>query len=111
MKSLLLIIPCSPGDVLMHACFQVLLLCMRAPRSYTREDVVEFHVHGGGICASRVLQACLEAGARRAGPGEFTLRAFLNGRLDLSQVTRLMLRHWIPPHGLFFFVSPTSEET
>jgi tRNA modification GTPase len=64
---------------------EVLALPMRAPRSYTREDVVEFHTHGGGVCAQRVLQLCLEAGARRARPGEFTLRAFLNGRLDLSQ--------------------------
>lgn len=59
---------------------------MLAPRSYTREDVVELHTHGGSVCASRALQACLAAGARRARPGEFTLRAFLNGRLDLSQV-------------------------
>lgn len=59
---------------------------MLAPRSYTREDVLELHTHGGGVCAARALQACLAAGARRARPGEFTLRAFLNGRLDLSQV-------------------------
>ncbi|KAK9918470.1 hypothetical protein WJX75_004296 [Coccomyxa subellipsoidea] len=64
---------------------EVLLLAMLAPRSYTREDVVELHTHGGSVCASRALQACLAAGARRARPGEFTLRAFLNGRLDLSQ--------------------------
>ncbi|EIE18915.1 tRNA modification GTPase TrmE [Coccomyxa subellipsoidea C-169] len=64
---------------------EVLLLAMLAPRSYTREDVVELHTHGGGVCAARALQACLAAGARRARPGEFTLRAFLNGRLDLSQ--------------------------
>ena len=59
---------------------------MGAPRSYTAEDVVEVHTHGGGVCARRVLGALLEAGARGARPGEFTLRAFLNGRLDLSQV-------------------------
>ncbi|GAB4820956.1 hypothetical protein N2152v2_008002 [Parachlorella kessleri] len=64
---------------------EVLLLCMLGPRSYTAEDVVEIHTHGGGICAQRVLRRCLEAGARLARPGEFTLRAFLNGRLDLSQ--------------------------
>lgn len=64
---------------------EVLMLTMLSPRSYTMEDVVEIHTHGGGICAQRVLQLCLEAGARRARPGEFTLRAFLNGRLDLSQ--------------------------
>ena len=59
---------------------------MLAPRSFTAEDVVEFHCHGGGVCARRVLEACMEAGARLAGPGEFSLRAFLNGRLNLSQV-------------------------
>ncbi|EFN58878.1 hypothetical protein CHLNCDRAFT_19706, partial [Chlorella variabilis] len=64
---------------------EVLLLTMLAPRSYTAEDVVEVHTHGGGVSAARVLQRCLEAGARLAQPGEFTLRAFLNGRLDLSQ--------------------------
>ena len=62
-----------------------LLLLMLAPRSYTREDVVEFHCHGGMIAVQQVLQACLAAGARLAQPGEFTLRAFLNGRLDLTQ--------------------------
>lgn len=64
---------------------EVLLIVMRGPRSYTAEDVVEIHAHGGGICASRVLQSCIQAGARLAKPGEFTLRAYLNGRLDLSQ--------------------------
>lgn len=64
---------------------EVLVVPMFAPRSYTREDVIEIQCHGGGICSRRVLQVCLEAGARLAQPGEFTLRAFLNGRLDLSQ--------------------------
>lgn len=64
---------------------EALLLIMKAPRSYTREDVVEFHCHGGIIAVQQVLQLCLEAGARLAQPGEFTLRAFLNGRLDLTQ--------------------------
>lgn len=58
---------------------------MLAPRSYTREDVVELQCHGSDVCLHRVLRACLEAGARLAEPGEFTLRAFLNGRLDLAQ--------------------------
>jgi tRNA modification GTPase len=58
---------------------------MRSPRSYTKEDVVEFHCHGGIIPVQQVLQLCLEQGARLAQPGEFTLRAFLNGRLDLTQ--------------------------
>jgi tRNA modification GTPase len=64
---------------------EALLLIMQAPRSYTREDVIEFHCHGGIIPVQQVLQLCLELGARLAQPGEFTLRAFLNGRLDLTQ--------------------------
>ena len=64
---------------------EALLLLMFAPRSYTREDVVEFHCHGGIMAVQQVLQLCLEQGARLAQPGEFTLRAFLNGRLDLTQ--------------------------
>jgi tRNA modification GTPase len=64
---------------------EALLLLMLAPRSYTREDVVEFHCHGGLIAVQQVLQLCLSQGARLAEPGEFTLRAFLNGRLDLTQ--------------------------
>uniref|UniRef100_UPI0030842D38 tRNA uridine-5-carboxymethylaminomethyl(34) synthesis GTPase MnmE n=1 Tax=Petrachloros mirabilis TaxID=2918835 RepID=UPI0030842D38 len=64
---------------------EALLLLMLAPRSYTREDVIEFHCHGGIMAVQRVLQACLAQGARLAQPGEFTLRAFLNGRVDLTQ--------------------------
>ncbi len=64
---------------------EALLLLMRAPRSYTKEDVVEFHCHGGIMVVQRVLQLCVAAGARLAQPGEFTLRAFLNGRIDLTQ--------------------------
>lgn len=64
---------------------EALLLLMRSPRSYTREDVVEFHCHGGIMAVQQVLQLCLEQGAALAQPGEFTLRAFLNGRLDLTQ--------------------------
>ncbi|MGQ4648310.1 tRNA uridine-5-carboxymethylaminomethyl(34) synthesis GTPase MnmE [Lyngbya aestuarii] len=64
---------------------EALLLIMKAPRSYTREDVVEFHCHGGIVPVQQTLQLCLEQGARLAQPGEFTLRAFLNGRLDLTQ--------------------------
>ncbi|KIZ05706.1 tRNA modification GTPase mnmE [Monoraphidium neglectum] len=63
---------------------------MLAPRSYTREDVIELQVHGGPVCCRRVLRAAIEAGARPARPGEFTLRAFLNGRLDLSQAESVM---------------------
>nr|MCU0537186.1 dihydropteroate synthase [Hydrococcus sp. Prado102] len=69
---------------------EALLLIMQAPRSYTREDVIEFHCHGGIIPVQQVLQLCLELGARLAQPGEFTLRAFLNGRLDLTQGPLLM---------------------
>ncbi|KAE8656300.1 sulfate transporter 1.3-like isoform X1 [Hibiscus syriacus] len=64
---------------------EVLAVPMLAPKSYTREDVVELQCHGSEVCLRRVLMLCLEAGARLAEPGEFTLRAFLNGRLDLSQ--------------------------
>jgi tRNA modification GTPase len=64
---------------------EALLLLMLAPRSYTREDVVEIQCHGGIMAVQQVLQLCLEQGARLAQAGEFTLRAFLNGRLDLTQ--------------------------
>jgi tRNA modification GTPase len=64
---------------------EALLLIMRAPRSYTREDVVEIHSHGGIILVQQILQLCVEQGAKVAEPGEFTLRAFLNGRIDLTQ--------------------------
>jgi tRNA modification GTPase len=64
---------------------EALLLIMLAPRSYTREDVVEIHSHGGIILVQQILQLCVECGAQVAEPGEFTLRAFLNGRIDLTQ--------------------------
>ena len=64
---------------------QVLLGIMKAPHSYTGEDVVEINCHGGSLPVRRCLQRCLEAGLRMAEPGEFTKRAFLNGRMDLSQ--------------------------
>ncbi|QNI69317.1 tRNA uridine-5-carboxymethylaminomethyl(34) synthesis GTPase MnmE [Cyanobium sp. NS01] len=64
---------------------EALLLLMRAPRSFTRETVVELHCHGGLVPVQRVLELVLAAGARRAQPGEFSQRAFLNGRLDLTQ--------------------------
>ncbi len=64
---------------------EVLLLPMLSPRSYTREDVIEFHCHGGIIPVQQILELCLEQGARLANTGEFTLRAFLNGRIDLTQ--------------------------
>jgi tRNA modification GTPase len=64
---------------------EALLLWMQAPRSFTREDVVELHCHGGLVAVQRVLELVLAAGARRAEPGEFSQRAFLNGRLDLTR--------------------------
>jgi tRNA modification GTPase len=69
---------------------EVLLLAMLGPRSYTKEDVIELHCHGGVISGRRVLDACIAAGCRLATRGEFTLRAFLNGRLDLSQAESVM---------------------
>jgi tRNA modification GTPase len=64
---------------------EVVVGLFRAPRSYTREDVVEISCHGGRLSAERVMAAVIAAGARLARPGEFTLRAFLNGRIDLAQ--------------------------
>ncbi|HRI13087.1 MAG TPA: tRNA uridine-5-carboxymethylaminomethyl(34) synthesis GTPase MnmE [Verrucomicrobiota bacterium] len=64
---------------------EVLLTVFRAPRTYTREDTVEISCHGGIVIARLVLETVLAAGARLAEPGEFTQRAFLNGRLDLAQ--------------------------
>jgi len=63
---------------------------MRAPRSYTREDVLELHCHGGYLIVQRVLDACLRAGARLSEAGEFTRRAFLNGRIDLCQAESII---------------------
>ena len=68
---------------------EALLLLMRAPRSFTREDVVELHCHGGLVCVQRVLELVLAAGVRRARPGEFSQRAVLNGRLDLTRAEAL----------------------
>ncbi len=64
---------------------EVLLTVMRAPRTYTREDIVEINCHGGFFPLRQVLELVLEGGARLAEPGEFTQRAFLNGRIDLAQ--------------------------
>jgi len=74
------------GEILDEA----LVVHMKAPRSFTGEDVVEIQSHGGGLILSLVCQACIEAGARLAEPGEFTKRAFLNGRLDLSQAEAVL---------------------
>lgn len=69
---------------------EVMLSVMRAPRTYTREDVVEISCHGGLSAGRKVLEACLASGARLAEPGEFTKRAFLNGRIDLSQAEAVL---------------------
>jgi len=69
---------------------EALLLLMRAPRSFTRETVVELHCHGGLEAVRRVLELVLAAGARRALPGEFSQRAFLNGRLDLTRAEAIV---------------------
>lgn len=64
---------------------EVMVLLMKAPRSYTRENVVEIDCHGGVIVTKKLLEVVIKYGARPAEPGEFTKRAFLNGRIDLSQ--------------------------
>ena len=61
---------------------EVLVSIMRAPKTYTTEDVVEINTHGGIATTNKVLELCLTNGARLAEPGEFTKRAFLNGRID-----------------------------
>ena len=73
----------DPGDG--SVLDEVMATCMLAPNSYTCEDTVEIYGHGGAVSLQAVLKALLASGARAAGPGEFTLRAFLNGRMDLSQ--------------------------
>ena len=69
---------------------EVLLVYMQAPKTYTREDVVEIHCHGGMIPVRRILELLMKKGARLAEPGEFTKRAFLNGRIDLAQAEAVM---------------------
>ncbi len=69
---------------------EVMVSVMRAPRSYTAEDVVEIHCHGGILITNRILELVIETGVRLALPGEFTKRAFLNGRIDLSRAEAVM---------------------
>lgn len=69
---------------------EVMVSVMRAPKTYTREDVIEINSHGGILVVNKVLQVVLNNGARLAEPGEFTKRAFLNGRIDLSQAEAVM---------------------
>jgi len=75
------IVDCETGEYIDEA----LAIAMPAPHSFTREDVVEFSCHGGVAVLTRVLEAVVKCGARLAEPGEFTKRAFLEGRIDLSQ--------------------------
>lgn len=69
---------------------EVMAVLMRAPATYTRQDVAEIHCHGGGAAAGAVLGRALELGARMAEPGEFTRRAFMNGRIDLARAEAVM---------------------
>jgi len=69
---------------------EALVVYMKAPRSFTAEDVVEIQSHGGALVLKMVCKVCIESGARMAEPGEFTKRAFLNGRLDLSQAEAVL---------------------
>lgn len=69
----------------------VLLLVMRAPRSFTGEDTVEIHCHGG-LVSKQVLEACIKAGAKAASPGEFSFKAFINGKLDLAQAEAIQTK-------------------
>ena len=69
---------------------EVMAVFFRAPRSYTREDVAEIHLHGGNMCARAAMERLLSLGARAAEPGEFTYRAFMNGRVDLSEAEAVM---------------------
>lgn len=74
---------CNPKDNTIID--EVLAIVMKAPNTYTKEDIVEIDCHGGILVTRKVLEAVLDAGARPAEPGEFTKRAFLNGRIDLAQ--------------------------
>lgn len=69
---------------------EAMAVLMRAPHSYTREDVAEIHCHGSQTLVGRILTLLLREGARMAQPGEFTMRAFLNGRIDLAQAEAVM---------------------
>ena len=69
---------------------EVMVSTFRAPKSYTREDVVEINCHGGVLVTKKVLELVVKAGARLAAPGEFTKRAFLNGRIDLAEAEAVM---------------------
>ena len=69
---------------------EVIISFMKGPRSFTAEDTIEINCHGGVVSTNKVLETVIKAGARLAEPGEFTKRAFLNGRIDLSQAEAVM---------------------
>ncbi|BCA81211.1 tRNA uridine-5-carboxymethylaminomethyl(34) synthesis GTPase MnmE [Desulfuromonas sp. AOP6] len=69
---------------------EVMAVLMRGPKSFTREDVAEIHCHGGSVVVSQILDLLIEHGARLASPGEFTYRAFLNGRIDLTRAEAII---------------------
>ena len=69
---------------------EVMVSVMRAPKTYTKEDIIEINCHGGIVATNRILQLCRSYGARLAEPGEYTKRAFLNGRIDLTQAESVM---------------------
>ncbi|MDR0299807.1 MAG: tRNA uridine-5-carboxymethylaminomethyl(34) synthesis GTPase MnmE [Streptococcaceae bacterium] len=81
------IVDCSNNDKTID---EVMLSIMRAPKTFTREDVIEINSHGGIAVTQEILQLLLRSGARLAEPGEFTKRAFLNGRIDLAQAESVM---------------------
>ena len=76
------------GDELLD---EVMVAIMKAPNSFTMEDTVEIDCHGGVLVTNRILEAVIRHGARIAEPGEFTKRAFLNGRIDLSRQRQLLI--------------------
>ena len=82
--------PKSGGDAASPLIDECVILAFKAPHSYTGEDVVEFQCHGGTVTPRRVLEACLAAGARLARRGEFTERAFLNGKIDYGQAESVL---------------------
>ena len=84
---------CNQGNVVLEeskVIDEVMVSLMKAPNSYTAEDTVEINCHGGVLMVNRVLETVLRNGARLAEPGEFTKRAFLNGRIDLSKAEAVM---------------------
>jgi len=84
------LIACMPEEENTSVLDEVIALVMRAPHTYTTEDVVEFSCHGGPLVLRRVLEELLRAGARLAEPGEFTKRAYLGGRIDLTEAEAVM---------------------